>query len=188
MLNQRNQCKVYCFLGGILVVGQWREPPALSISKVKQKEIGHSLIENRPSLSLFLVSWNTVSAIYFVKIKFVPDFHQQCAHEVQYAGARNCSRSMCKVNAAGRVFRVWGSSFLEKTCLDSPKKRAAPKKRLFNAIKKKGTRATCNCSSSMCKVNAAGRVFRVWGSSFLEKTCLDNPKKGFRGLGFRFRV
>ena len=39
-----------------LVVGQWREPPALSISKVKQKEIGHSFIENRPSLSLFLVS------------------------------------------------------------------------------------------------------------------------------------
>jgi hypothetical protein len=118
----------------------------------------------------------------------VPDFHQKCAHEVTYAGACNCSSSMCKVNAAGRVFRVRGSSYPEKTCLGSPKKRAAPKKSFFNAIKKKGTRATCNCSSSMCKVNAAGRVFRVRGSSFLEKTCLDSPKKrAQKKKGFSFR-
>ena len=44
---------------------------------------------------------------------------------------------MCKVTAAARVFRVRGSSFLEKTCLDSPKKRVAPKKKLLNAVIKK---------------------------------------------------
>ena len=44
---------------------------------------------------------------------------------------------MSEVNAAGRVFRVQGSSFQEKTCLGSPKNRTAQKKRLFNAIKKK---------------------------------------------------
>ena len=59
----------------------------------------------------------------------------------------------CKVDAAGRVFRVRGSSFLEKTCLGSPKKRGLPEKRLFNAIKKKDARATCNRSGSMCKVH-----------------------------------
>ena len=91
-----------------------------------------------------------------------------------------CSSCMSKVDAAARVFRVRGSSFLAKTCLDSPKKRVVPKKRLFNAIKKKDARAACNRSGSMSKVDAAGRVFRVRGSSFLEKTCLGSPKK--RGL------
>ena len=88
-----------------------------------------------------------------------------------------CSSCMSKVDAAARVFRVQGSSFLAKTCLDSPKKRVVPKKRLFNAIKKKGARATCNGMSCMSKVDAAARVFRVRGSSFLAKTCLDSPKK-----------
>jgi SRSO17 transposase len=95
-------------------------------------------------------------------------------------GARttcNCSVSMCKVTAAARVFRVRGSFFLEKTRLDSPKKRVVPKKSFSMRFKKKGARATCNCSVSMCKVTAAARVFRVRGSSFLEKTWLDSLKK-----------
>ena len=76
-----------------------------------------------------------------------------------------CSSCMSKVDAAARVFRVQGSSFVAKTCLDSPKKRVVPKKRLFNAIKKKGARATCNCMSCMSKVDAAARVFLVTVSS-----------------------
>jgi hypothetical protein len=59
----------------------------------------------------------------------------------------------------------------------SPKKRTTLKKRLFIAIKKKGTRAPCNCLARMSEVNAAGRVFRVQGSSFQEKMCLGSPKK-----------
>jgi hypothetical protein len=69
--------------------------------------------------------------------------------------------SLSEVNAAGRVFRVWGSSFQEKMSLAIPKKRPAPKKRLFIAIKKKGARAPCNRLARMSEVNAAGRVFRV---------------------------
>ena len=84
---------------------------------------------------------------------------------------------MSEVNAAGRVFRVQGSSFQEKMSLGSPKKRNALKKRLFIAIKKKGTRAPCNCLARMSEVNAAGRVFRVQGSSFQEKMSLGSPKK-----------
>jgi hypothetical protein len=48
---------------------------------------------------------------------------------------------MSEVNAAARVLRVQGSSFQKKMCLGSPKNTIALKKRLFIAIKKKGTRA-----------------------------------------------
>jgi hypothetical protein len=54
---------------------------------------------------------------------------------------------------------------------------AVPKKIAFQCNQKKGTRAPCNCLARMSKVNAAGRVFRVQGSSFQEKMCLGSPKK-----------
>ena len=65
----------------------------------------------------------------------------------------------CKVDAAGRVFRVRGSSFLEKTCLGSPKKRVVPKKRLFNTINKKGARAMLRARQALAigSVAAVGR-------------------------------
>ena len=84
---------------------------------------------------------------------------------------------MSEVNAAGRVFGVRGSSFLEKMRGGGPKKRLLSKKKLFIAMKKKGTRAPCNYSTCVSKVSAAGRVFGVRGSSFLAKMRVGGPKK-----------
>jgi hypothetical protein len=79
--------------------------------------------------------------------------------------------------AAGRVLRVRGSSFLEKTCLGTPKKRQSQKKCFSLQLKRKGTHAPCSCSSCRSKVKAAGRVLRVRGSSFQEKTRRNSPRE-----------
>ena len=39
------------------------------------------------------------------------------------------------------------------------------------------TRAPCNYSTCVSKVSAAGRVFGVWGPSFLEKMRRESPKR-----------
>jgi len=92
---------------------------------------------------------------------------------------------MSEVNAAGRVFRVGGSSFQEKMSLAIPKKRPAPKKG-FSLQSKKGTRAPCNRLARMSEVNAAGRVVDLSRSRSLPEKRLSSHFKECKrhgGLG-----
>jgi hypothetical protein len=92
----------------------------------------------------------------------------------------NCSGRKHQSAAAGRVFRLQGSSFQEKMPLGTPKKRVRSKKSFHLSSKKSGARVTCNCSGRKHQSAAAGRVFRLQGSSFQEKMPLGTPKKRVR--------
>ena len=98
-------------------------------------------------------------------------------------GARatcNCSVSMCKVTAAARVFRVRGSSFLEKTWLDSLKKRVQSKKSFHLSSKKSGARVTCTCGQLLrpqASIGCCGLSFSITGLIFSGKMRLGTPKK-----------
>ncbi len=84
---------------------------------------------------------------------------------------------MCKVTAAARVFRVRGSSFLEKTCLDRPKKRVKSKKIFSFEFKEKWRARDMQLLGPQASIGCCGTSFSIAGLIFSGKMPLGTPKK-----------
>ena len=121
---------------------------------------------------------NEMTKLYEINVIMVQFFllplrFVQCPCQCQHAKGEIIELNP---DAAGRVLRAQSSSFLEKAGCRSPKKGCSQKKYFRLSSKKSAARATCNREGHELETDAAGRVFRVRGSSFLKKMRGESPK------------